>query len=66
MCLDLADILARAYGGSYQYCKEVIVTANVVVGRVFFEDRPSEDVELPDFPRVIDDEEEDEEEEGEE
>ncbi len=42
-----------AFGAPYAYCKEVSVSSNVLLGRVYFQDRKYEDVELPPFLRVV-------------
>ena len=53
LCLDLADLTQRAFGTQYQRCKCVTLRANCRVLRVYFQDRKYEDVELPEFLRVI-------------
>ena len=53
VCLDLQHLSNLAFGAPYNYCKEVTVTANVLIARVYFQDRKYEDVELPAFLRVV-------------
>lgn len=53
VCLDLPTLSSAAFGATFRYCKEVVVTSNVAVARVFFQDKRYEDAELPPFLRVI-------------
>jgi hypothetical protein len=53
VCIDLADMAATAFGANFKYCKEVTVTSNCILGRLFFQDKQYEDAELPAFLRVI-------------
>jgi Protein of unknown function (DUF667) len=53
ICLDLVDLAATAFGVTFKYCKEVVITSNTAVARVFFQDKRYEDAELPAFLRVI-------------
>ena len=62
LCIDIPDMMTRAFGSSFQYCKEIVVTADCTIGRMFFQDRQYEDVELPAFLRVVDPDEEGDEE----
>lgn len=54
LCIDMPDMVSRAFGASFQYCKEIVVTADCALARMFFQDRMYEDVELPPFLRVVD------------
>ena len=53
VCLNLSDITHTAFGVAFSFAKEIIVTSNMVLGRIFFTDKQYEDAELPVFLRVI-------------
>ena len=45
--IDLHDIVAKAFGASYSHCRAVTISAHCAVWKVYFQDRPRADSELP-------------------
>ena len=51
--LHLPAIMQEAFGAEFAYCKEIVVTSTVRVGRIFFQDSMYEDAQLPSFLRTL-------------
>ena len=45
--IDLADVVQKAFGVGYAHCRAVTVSAHCAVWKVYFQDRPHAESELP-------------------
>ena len=53
ICLNLADLCQRGFGVEYKCTWEVTVLASCRIARIFFENRPLEDKELPPWLQTL-------------
>eukprot|EP00937_MAST-01D_sp_MAST-1D-sp2_P000834 g834.t1 len=53
LCLDLETLTANAFDTAYLSCVQVRVFANCRLLRVYFQDRPYADAELPEYLQVL-------------
>ena len=51
--INMDDLLQRAFGRRFRLCKEIVITSNVRISRVYFQDRMYDDVELPKFLKAL-------------
>lgn len=51
--LHLPSVMQAAFGADFAYCKEIVITSTVRVGRIFFQDEMYEDAQLPSFLRTL-------------
>lgn len=51
--LDMRDVCAKAFGTEYVSVRNVVLHPSCRIARVYFEVRPHEDAELPDWLRTI-------------
>ncbi len=50
---DLEDLLANAFGVSYDRCHSILISGSIRVSKLFFQSKKYADIELPAFLRVI-------------
>lgn len=53
LCIDLNDLLQRAFGTKYRSCSEITVKGSNRVSKIFFEEKQYADVQLPSFLRIV-------------
>lgn len=51
--LDLEDLLANAFGATYDRCVEISVCGSCRVSKIYFQSKKYSDIELPSYLRVV-------------